>query len=293
MALCVAVARGDKFFVGWEINKRYSALYVDGEMAQIDLKQRFQDLVGEIPLANLFILPSEELYREGYPLCLDEVNEQKAIEKALIDLEERNSRPQLIVLDNLSTLRRGINENDNSEAQKLLDWLVSLRHKGYTVIIVHHSGKSGQQRGASIIEVPMDFVLRLSEPDDKVSLRDGASFDFEFGKVRGRYPKPDQGNASLRPDVNGVLYLATDPNAIHDRIHKILKYTGLHGKKSVRELAEVFKVSTGTISADRTKLASQGYLDRQFAVTYDGRVFLHQVWPKEFEAPPIEDDLPF
>ena len=66
---CV-VARGDKFFVGWEINKWYSALYVDGEMAQIDLKQRFQDLVGEIPLTNLFILPSEELYREGYPLCL-------------------------------------------------------------------------------------------------------------------------------------------------------------------------------------------------------------------------------
>ena len=64
-----------------------------------------------------------------------------------------------------------------------------------------------------------------------MSLRDGACFDFEFGKVRGRYPKPDQGNASLRPNSNGVLYLATDPNAIHDRIHKILKYTGLHGKK--------------------------------------------------------------
>ena len=83
---------------------------------------------------------------------MDEVNEQKAIEKALIDLEKRNSRPQLIVLDNLSTLRRGINENDNSEAQKLLDWLVSLRHKGYAVIIVHHSGKVGN-REASIIEV--------------------------------------------------------------------------------------------------------------------------------------------
>ena len=123
MALCVAVARGDKFFVGWDINRRYSALYVDGEMAQIDLKQRFQDLVGEY-LANLFVLPSEDLYREGNPLCLDEVNEQKAIEKALIDLEKRNSRPQLIVLDNLYS-RRGINENDNSEAQKLLDWLVS------------------------------------------------------------------------------------------------------------------------------------------------------------------------
>ena len=59
------------------------------------------------------------------------------------------------------------------------------------------------------------------------------------------------------------------------------------------ELAEVFKVSTGTISADRTKLVSLGCLDRQFAITFEGRLFLHQVWPKEFEAPPIEDDLPF
>ena len=49
---------------------------------------------------------------------------------------------------------------------------------GYAVIIVHHSGKS---RGASIIEVPMDFVLKLSEPSDKV-LSKGACFDFEITK---------------------------------------------------------------------------------------------------------------
>jgi hypothetical protein len=292
MALCVAVARGDKFFLGWEINNRHSALYVDGEMAQIDIKQRFDALVG-LPLSNLFILPSEELYREGSPLCLDEVEEQKAIEQALTDLEAKNSRPQLIVLDNLSTLRRGINENDNNEAQKLLDWLVSLRHKGYSVIIVHHTGKSGQQRGASIIEVPMDFTLRLSEPTDKASLKDGASFDFELEKVRVRYPKTYKGNASLRPDIDGVLYLATDPNAIHDRIYQILRYTGLHGKKSVRELMEVFKVSLGTISSDRTKLISEGYLDKKFRLTHEGEFFLHQVWPKEFKEPEEDQDLPF
>ena len=64
---------------------------------------------------------------------MDEVNEQKAIGKALIDLEKK-LRPQLIVLDNLST-PDGINENDNSEAQKLLDWLVSFDIKDILLLL--------------------------------------------------------------------------------------------------------------------------------------------------------------
>ena len=155
---------GRNQFLGWDINQKFPVLYVDGEMSKADIKERF-DNICECKLDNLHLLCSEMLYQDGRPLCLDDKDDQEAIEEALSCLQDKGQRPQLIVLDNLSTLRRGINENDNSEASDLLDWLVKLRHLGYTVLVVHHSGKNGTPRGASIIEVPMDFILELKKPE--------------------------------------------------------------------------------------------------------------------------------
>ena len=70
MALGVSIAQGQKIFLGWEVNEKDSVLYIDGEMAKVELKERFKNLC-ETPLDNLFILSSEMLYKEGYPICLD------------------------------------------------------------------------------------------------------------------------------------------------------------------------------------------------------------------------------
>ena len=125
------------------------------------------------------IMPSETLYLEGKPIALDDRPEQVAIDTMLEALDADGRRAQVIIFDNLSTLRRGVNENDNTETQALITWLVSLRHRGYTVVLVHHAGKSGQQRGASIIEVPMDYVIKLSTAENgKPVFGDSARFEF-------------------------------------------------------------------------------------------------------------------
>ena len=125
MALAVAIAEGRSSFLGWQINSQQNVLYIDGEMAKVELKERFDALCSK-PLDNLFIMPSETLYRDGNPIALDDKAEQFAIDKMLQELDEAGNRAQVIVLDNLSTLRRGVNENDNTETQDLITWLVSL-----------------------------------------------------------------------------------------------------------------------------------------------------------------------
>jgi RecA-family ATPase len=162
MALGVAVSEGKKRFLGWDLHAQHEVLYVDGEMARVELKERFNGLcTSHNP--RLHILPFELLYREGRLLSLDLEEEQRAVDEALQHLENKGRRAQLIIFDNLSTLRRSISENDNDAAKQLIDWFVNLRHRGYTVLVVHHAGKSDQQRGASILEVPMDFVIKLSQ----------------------------------------------------------------------------------------------------------------------------------
>ena len=110
-------------------------------MAKVDLRDRIADLCSK-PLDNLMIMPSETLYREGKPIALDDPAEQFAIDSMLEVLDAEGKRAQVIILDNLSTLRRGVNENDNTETEALIAWLVSLNHRDYTIVLVHHSGKS-------------------------------------------------------------------------------------------------------------------------------------------------------
>jgi hypothetical protein len=69
MALAVAVSEGKKRFLGWDLHAQHDVLYVDGEMAQVDLKERFEGLCAG-PNPRLHILASEMLYREGKPLII-------------------------------------------------------------------------------------------------------------------------------------------------------------------------------------------------------------------------------
>jgi hypothetical protein len=39
--------------------------------------------------------------------------------------------------------------------------------------VIHHAGKSGDQRGASILTVPMNYVVKLTKPDSCRPVREG------------------------------------------------------------------------------------------------------------------------
>ena len=125
-------------------------------------------------------------------------------------LEADDRKPGLIILDNLSTLRRGVDENSNSETQSLVDFLVNLRHKGYAVLVVHHTNKAGKQRGASIIEVPQDFIIELKKPEGGAAFHQGANFELSFSKIRGRAPESANFVAVLEEDADGKLALTVD-----------------------------------------------------------------------------------
>ncbi len=302
MALAVAVSEGKKRFLGWDLHAQHDVLYVDGEMAQIDLKERFEGLCAG-PNPRLHILASEMLYREGRPLSLDFLEEQRAVDDALQYLEEKGCRAQLVIFDNLSTLRRSVSENDNDAAKQLIDWFVNLRHRGYTAIVVHHSGKSGQQRGASVLEVPMDFVLKLAQKDRANANKfQEARFDLTFDKVRGKRPLNDEFSVSLRPNDQGTLNLYFDitESNIEPR-YRVLKYLRQKGRQPYRVMAHDLEMATGSIGGHLDKLLVEELIEGAKAspkVTVYGRSLLHDYWPNDFVQPSelefVQDnDCPF
>jgi putative DNA primase/helicase len=90
----------------------------------------------------------------------------------------------LIILDNLSTLCGGMQENKGDTWREMQEWILRLRARGKSVLMIHHDGKGGMQRGHSKKEDILDTIIQLKRPAQYVPT-DGAVFEVHFTKSRG------------------------------------------------------------------------------------------------------------
>lgn len=97
-------------------------------------------------------------------------------------IDEQLDGVSLLVLDSRSTLVGGA-ENDAETFEELQRWFLSLRRRGIAVVLVHHSGKNGDQRGTSKHEDILDLSIRLN-PEPRFVAGGGARFGVEFTKNR-------------------------------------------------------------------------------------------------------------
>ena len=289
MSFAAAIAKGDPSFLGWQVHEQGDVLFVDGEMSLSDIKERLLSLIGEEGCSAFHVMPSENLYRDGCPICLDVPEEHKAIIQLLAFMKESGTNPKLIVLDNLSTLRRGINENDNSEAQLLLDFLVKLRHMGYCVLIVHHTNKKGEQRGASIIEVPLDYIIKLEPPAKAdTAFQQSASFTVELTKVRNKRPSNHEFKCKLKENHSGMLELVlTNPySEIPDNVLLLRYIKECKHLPTQRACKDKFGWSLGKVNQLMKQLTEDGIFDAKYkTITHLGEFRLHEYFPKQYAEP--------
>src|SRR6266567_1795144 len=55
----------------------------------------------------------------------------------------------MVIIDNLTSLTGGLRENDGDAWSPFQQWLLRLRRRGISVLIIHHGGKGGEQRGSA------------------------------------------------------------------------------------------------------------------------------------------------
>ena len=87
-------------------------------------------------------------------------------------------------MDNLSTIARGLKENEADSFGPVQAWLLSQRAAGRSVLLIHHAGKGGSQRGTSRKEDTLDSVISLERPPGYMA-SEGARFEVRFTKSRG------------------------------------------------------------------------------------------------------------
>ena len=228
-------------FLAWEVSRPASVLVVDGEMPTAELQSRAAFLLGDANPERLHILPSEALWKEGCPLNLNDPMHQARVDEAIAAV-----KPEVLILDNISSLTSGLDENGNTEQDSILGWLMKLRHQGLCVILVHHVGKNGSQRGASRREDPLDTVIRLTVPQSRDESRAGAHFVVDMraehgAKIRGLRPRPDLLEVALSRGPHGEV-LWSQVNSVPESF-ELLEALEANPGASSRRLGDVLSVS--------------------------------------------------
>lgn len=290
ISMAISIAKGESF-LDYEITRPWRVLYVDGEMSLVDIQSRIRALDPTVS-ERFLILPSEQLFREAKPLNLNDADDQKAIIEGLAALTQAGARPDLIIFDNLSSLSGGIDENDNSALDGLLRWLVKLKHEGFAILLVHHAGKSGAQRGASRREDLLDTSIALKAPGEDDEPHDGASFTLIFPKTRGPKPKPAILEMRLT-EIEGLLTWAYNEPRKIDRTTQILRYIWESRPETQKDLARIAMCSEGSISQHCKKLRKAGYIEADgLSVTVTGREELVAAFPELRQQMLKQGDLP-
>lgn len=182
-SLSLAIATGTAFLGMMPVAIARRVLYCDGEMRASRLKARFEALckgIGVEPAPGMLNVLTRDILPDGsrWPDLADELGRQDFM-SIISEL-----RPGVIVFDNLSSwVRSGGRENDEESWREVAVFLMTLRSRGISVVLIHHSGKSGAQRGTSKREDILDTVVHLRRPAE-MDETEGMVCEFVYEKSR-------------------------------------------------------------------------------------------------------------
>ena len=182
--VCLSIGAALAFgtvFLRWKAVKPVGVLYLDAEMAGSVMQQRVASFIPDDAgddLAENFRLFTPDLLPEGQPLPdLSTVAGQQMVEPLI------NDDTRVVVIDNVSAWCRTGKENESESWIPVSNWLLTLRRRGIAVLLVHHAGKNGEQRGNSKKEDLLDTVIQLKRAGD-YDPRTGAAFTWAVTKGR-------------------------------------------------------------------------------------------------------------
>lgn len=245
LSIALAVSTGGRIF-GWKAPQPRRVLYIDGEMPARGMQERLRALIkgwNSIETSPDFLhIITPDLQPMAMP-DLATAAGQAAVEPFLQGVS-------LLIMDNLSTLCRTGKENESWSWLPVQGWLLDLRRRGLSTLLIHHAGKSGDQRGTSAKEDIMDTVISLKRPND-YAMEQGARFEVHLTKARGIVGEEAKSfEATLHSDGRSSRWLV---RPIEDVELDTLKAC-LAANMSIRDIAEEMGKSKSTIHRMKEKL---------------------------------------
>jgi len=269
LAMCLldAVSRGDNFGP-WETRTSVPCLYLEGEMAAQDVRERLDALNPDQDRQNpLFV------YSDAYANSLGLPRANLLSEKWRTTMKRvlTTRKIKLWVVDNIASLTGGIDENSKKDWDPINQWLLELRFAGISTMLLHHTNKTGGQRGTSAREDNIDVSITLKRPFDYTA-EDGARFIVSFQKARVAtrdLSAIGDTQFQLSQDENGGL-LWTWGNVRKETRIEVLKLFD-EGLKN-QDIVTTLNIDKGYVSRIKNQAIKDGVLSKIGKLTQSGYV---------------------
>ena len=187
LALLIAYAIAfSKPLKPWGLGAGAPVLYIDGEMRLSTIQERFRLIHAKNSTPDSmddFGSLLRILSRDHSPMAIGAIDTPEG--QSLIE-SQMLPGTKLAILDNYSGLSQNGSESSAAWAS-MKSWLIKLRQQGISVLILHHTGKNGQQRGSSAHEDLLDYSILLSPVTGDPELGD-TRFTIEHTKLREFVP---------------------------------------------------------------------------------------------------------
>jgi putative DNA primase/helicase len=250
LSIGLAVASGSPL-LRWQAPRQRRVLYVDGEMPLVSLQERLRAISAGLAIAvpnDGFRMLAADNTENGLSIGSEEG--QRAIDPLLSGVD-------LVIFDNLSTLCTNGSESASDAWVPMQNWLLKMRRQGVAVLLVHHAGTNGRQRGTSRREDALDTVIALRRPED-YSPEQGARFEVHFDKLRNRV----DGDAAAPFEAKLESFVTDQGEGVRwssrERSPPVLKQVAelFQDGLTVREVAAALKMSK--TEAGRLRLRALG-----------------------------------
>ncbi len=245
MIIAYAIA-GRKLVTPWGQGSGDTVCYLDGEMRIHGFQERLEQLHGfntdeeskSAVRENLWIV-SRHLIGDLVG-TLDTEEGQRSIEAYF------PPKMSFLIIDNLSAWTSGGGE-DLHGWQAVKTWLIQLRLRGIAVLLIHHAGKGGGQRGTSAHEDLVDYSIEVS-PMFLEDEPEATAFRVEHKKLRDQLPHLKSPYSFRIRTVDGAMRFSAEAVILDsqkqlDRVVALLE-EGLNGKA----IAKATGLSEATVS---------------------------------------------
>lgn len=179
-----------------------------------------------------------------------------AWENVKLDLAELKVKPSLIVIDTLSRLLTGLDENSAKDASMVTKFMEQLaRYYECCVVAIHHTGKDQNKgaRGSSAFYANMDFVLSTRLKQGGTELRAKKQKDADVSEEVSNFAVKEVGQSIVLERVAELAEFAAK------------KQTSRYGWASVEEVTRVLNGLGGDTNDAMLfqEIASNNGLDKQ------------------------------